>query len=64
MRNIARRSLVAAQDIPAGTTLNYEHIAIKRPGNGLPPSMRGYVIGRTAREDIPEDSLIEMEMLL
>ncbi len=34
---VARKSLVAAQDIPAGGALTEELIAIKRPGTGLPP---------------------------
>jgi N,N'-diacetyllegionaminate synthase len=60
---VARRSLVAARDIPAGTTLTEELIAIKRPGTGLPPAMRSYLIGRTARMDIPAGTLFSLEML-
>ena len=38
-------------------------IAIKRPGTGLPPSMRPYLIGRTARTTIPAGTLLTLEML-
>lgn len=60
---VARRSLVAARDIPAGTVLAEEMIAIKRPGTGLPPGMRPHLIGRTARITIPAGTLLTLEML-
>lgn len=60
---VARRSLVAARDIPAGTMLTEEMIAIKRPGVGLPPALRGYLVGRTVRVDIQVGSLITFRML-
>ena len=60
---VARRSLVAARDIPAGTVLTEEMIAIKRPGTGLPPAMRPYLIGRTARITILAGTLLTLEML-
>lgn len=61
---VARKSLVAEQDIGAGTRLTEEHIGIKRPGNGLPPVMLPYVLGRTARLPIPAGALLTLEMLL
>jgi N-acetylneuraminate synthase len=61
--SVARKSLVAAQDIQAGTMLTEELIAIKRPGTGLPPGMRRYLIGRTLRVDTRAGNLFEMEML-
>jgi N-acetylneuraminate synthase len=60
---VARKSLVAACDIPAGRPLAEGNVAIKRPGTGLPPSMLRYVLGRTAREDIPAGTLITLEMV-
>ncbi len=60
---VARRSLVAAQDIPVGAVLTKDMIAIKRPGSGLPPAMYSYLIGRTARTTIPADALFTWEML-
>jgi len=59
----ARRSLTAARDIPAGSVLTEEMIAIRRPGTGLPPSRLGDVVGRTAAEDIPAGTLLRREML-
>lgn len=60
---VARRSLVAARDIPAGAILTEEMVAIKRPGTGLPPTMYPYLIGRTARTAILADTLLTLEML-
>ena len=62
-RRVARRSLVAAHDILAGTVLTEEAIAIMRPGTGLPPALRQYVAGRRARIDISAGSLLSLEML-
>jgi len=61
--SVARKSLVAAKDIPAGATLTQDLIAIKRPGTGLPPAIRAYLAGRTARRPIPEGTILTLEML-
>ena len=60
---VARKSLVAARDIPAGATLTEGLIDIKRPGNGLPPAMRPYLVGRSLRIDVVQDTLLTLEML-
>ncbi len=59
---VARRSLVADVDIRAGTQIAEEHIAIKRPGTGLPPSMFPYLIGLKLREDVSAGTIFLMEM--
>lgn len=59
----ARKSLVAACDIPPGTVLTEAMIVIKRPGIGLPPAMRPYVIGRTARTPIVEGTPLTLALL-
>lgn len=59
----ARKSLVAACDIPAGTILGPEHIAIKRPGTGISPGMRVRLLGRKMRISVPSGTLIDWEML-
>jgi len=61
--SVARKSLVAARDIPASAVLTEELIAIKRPGTGLPPAMLHHLIGRKVRVEIPEDALITLEQL-
>lgn len=62
-RERMRRSLVAATDIPAGTTLAPEHVALKRPGDGLPPRLLDQVVGSTARVDIAHDTPLALELL-
>ena len=45
---VARKSLVAACDIPVGMVLTEDMISVKRPGTGLPPAMRPYLVGHKA----------------
>lgn len=60
---VARKSLVAARDLPAGTLLKDAMIASKRPGTGLPPTMRSNLVGRTLREAVSADTLFALEMV-
>ena len=61
---VARKSLVVTEDIPAGTVLTEDLIAVKRPGTGLPPSMLAFVIGRRVCRDMKRDSLVTLEDLV
>lgn len=60
IRNIVRRSIVAAKEIKKGGVLSEETIAVKRPGNGISPSEWDRVIGRRAIRDFKKDELIEI----
>jgi N-acetylneuraminate synthase len=60
----ARRSLVTACDIHAGMAMTEKVIAIKRPGTGMPPSMRTSILGRTAKNDIPAGTVLTLEMFV
>jgi len=60
---VARRSLVAARYIPAGTVMTEELIVVLRPGTGLPPTMRTQLIGRRARRDIKLGTLLSLDMM-
>ncbi len=60
---VARKSLVAALAIPAGTRLTERLIAIKRPGTGLPPALRPQLIGRTAKTDIAAGTVLTWGMV-
>ena len=59
----ARRSLVAARDIPKGAPIERSMIAIKRPGFGIRPKFVDLVVGRVAKVDIEEDTVLTWEML-
>ncbi|MBI5568748.1 MAG: N-acetylneuraminate synthase [Desulfomonile tiedjei] len=60
---VARKSLVAARDIPAGTVLTDEMVAVKRPGTGLAPALKPCVLGRTTRWEIAEGDVLGWEMM-
>jgi sialic acid synthase SpsE len=63
MYKLARRSIVAACDIPAGTVITREQLVVKRPGFGIKPKHIDHVVGRTARVDIEQDDVITWEMV-
>ena len=60
---IARKSLVAALNLSAGTTLTEDMIAIKRPGTGLPPIMHGYLVGRILKQNVKAGTLLGLDMV-
>jgi len=57
------KKLVAARDLPAGYTIRREDIALKSPGDGLPPYEIDKVIGRATRQELKEDDDITYEVL-
>ena len=63
MYKLARRSVIAATDIPAGTVITEEMLTVKRPGYGIKPKDIAILIGRTARVDIEFDDVITWEMV-
>jgi len=62
-RKNARRSLVAACNIKKGDIITKEMLTFKRPGTGISPSEIENVIGKTAKEDIYEDTILQFSML-
>lgn len=60
---VVRKSLTAACDISAGTVIVPEHIAVKRPGTGIPPRMVDRLVGRKTKVIIPVGTLFDWEML-
>jgi N-acetylneuraminate synthase/N,N'-diacetyllegionaminate synthase len=61
---MARRSLVAARDIPAGVTLEREMVIMRRPGTGLSPAMLDTVLGQETTRAISAGTVLEPEMFL
>jgi N-acetylneuraminate synthase/sialic acid synthase len=57
------KKLVAARDLPAGTTLTAADIGSKSPGDGLPPYELDRLIGRTLRHPIAADAPLTFELL-
>jgi N-acetylneuraminate synthase/N,N'-diacetyllegionaminate synthase len=64
VRDVARKSLVAARDVPAGATLGVEDVVILRPGTGLSPAALPRVLGRRTARPIPHHTPITEDMLL
>ena len=56
--NIARKSIVAKQDIKMGEILSKDNITCKRPGNGISPMKWDQIVGQVAQKDYKEDELI------
>lgn len=58
----ARRSVVAASFIPAGTSISREMLTIKRPGTGLAPKYLEWVISKISKIDLSPDTVLTKEM--
>ena len=61
LRRLFTRSLVAGQDLPAGTVLTREHLRIKKPGTGLPPDRLDDVVGRKLARAVTTDHVLAPE---
>ena len=63
LRELFFHSLVAKQDLPAGTVLQREHLAAKKPGTGIPTERLPQLIGRRLARDLKRDQLLAEEDL-
>jgi N-acetylneuraminate synthase len=61
LRKLFTRSLVASTDLPAGTVIAREHVAIKKPGTGLAPDRLDEIIGRRLARPVVADQLLAAE---
>ena len=59
----ARRSLVAAKNIPKGKIIEKEDLTFKRPAHGISPKYIDDVLGKEAKVDIMEDEIISKNMI-
>lgn len=60
---VARRSIVAAVDIPAGAKLQPAMLACRRPATGIPPGDWDRVVGATARAAIAAGSVLQWDQV-
>ena len=60
---VARRSLVAARDVAAGSVLTIDDLACKRPGTGIAPTRLAEVLGRRVLRPIAADELLSWDAL-
>lgn len=57
-REAFRRSIVAARKISAGEIITENMIDYKRPGTGVSPEYKDFIIGKYAKKDIDFDQMI------
>ena len=62
-RNVARKSIVAGEDIPKGTRLSAAMLALKRPGSGIEPRHLQDLVGKWTTRNIQKDVLISWDMV-
>jgi N-acetylneuraminate synthase len=63
LRDIFTRSVVARSDLAAGTILREDHLAVKKPGTGIPPTRLPELVGRRLRRAVTADQLLRDEDL-
>ncbi len=61
IQKLARRSIVAKEDLKQGTVLTKEVLEYLRPADGLPPKMVKLLLGRILKCDIPRGVVIKLE---
>jgi N-acetylneuraminate synthase/sialic acid synthase len=57
------KKIVAARDLPAGHVLAREDVALKSPGDGLPPYELDAVLGRALQRPLRADESIAFDLL-
>ena len=55
---VARKSLIARKAIRRGEAFTVDSLTVKRPGNGVSPTLYWDYVGRTANRDYQPDDLI------
>jgi N-acetylneuraminate synthase len=63
LRDLFTKSLVVRLDLPAGTVLKAEHLAIKKPGTGIPAKRLNEVVGKRLRRAVTADELLQEQDL-
>ncbi len=63
LRDLFGKSIVARTAIPAGTVLRPEHLAMKKPGTGIPPSRFHELLDRKVKHPIAANTALRDEDL-
>jgi N-acetylneuraminate synthase len=61
LRRLFTRSVVARRELPRGTVLEREHLAIKKPGTGIPPERLPELIGKRLARSVVADQMLAAE---
>ena len=63
MREIAQRSIVANSKLQKGKIITEDDLIFKRPGTGIPPKNKKYLLGRKLNETVEKNELITLDKL-
>jgi sialic acid synthase SpsE len=63
VREKLAKSIVAAKDIKNRQMIKRDDLTVKSPGTGLKPKYIEKLIGKIAKQDIPEDTIVPKEAL-
>jgi N-acetylneuraminate synthase len=63
LRAVFTKSVVPSADLPAGLILRPEHLAVKKPGTGIPPSRLTDLLGMRLKRDLRADELLREDDL-
>jgi N-acetylneuraminate synthase len=58
LRRLFTRSLVTTRTLPAGTVIEPQHLAVKKPGTGLSPDRFDDVVGRRLARPVSRDQVL------
>lgn len=58
MRSLFTKSIFARMDLPEGTILSTEHLALRKPGAGIPGDRLPEILGRRLRRAVPAGEMI------
>ncbi len=58
LRAMFMKSVVAKMDLPVGTVLREEHLAVKKPGTGFPAARLAEVLGARLTRNLKTDELL------
>jgi N-acetylneuraminate synthase len=61
LRAIFTKSLVARERLAAGTVLTEAHLAMKKPGTGIPAERLPEIVGRVLRRDLEMDEQLRVD---
>ncbi len=61
MKDLFQKSIVLNSNLPAGTILEKEHLALKKPGSGLQAELIEKIIGRCLIKDVTIDQLLSLD---
>ena len=59
MRELFTKSVVAREDLPAGTVVKESHLTVKKPGSGLPATRLKELVGQTLKRAVKADQILD-----